>query len=282
MEAGGEEAERAGEWTTSRDSMIKSVDFSTTTESTDSEHVSLSPDGGNVFHDLSFPPVFGEPVPNIEDLYFPEQSQSNTQITNYRKKVTEKLMADLSNDDNYFVSPPSSRQTTVEKSAIQTQAGVEQFQRELNETDMDTDVDDMVVTQHGVSNSVSIVVSQERSPSECSVKPPTPEGINFLSIVNIAVDRLSDSGSDYTLVDHQSNSGSESPRPLSSLETVDDRLDMHSVSGMSGFADLEQGPILYHRKDSVLNAELDENDNLPDTLPIQVSLFCMYNLAITF
>nr|KAG5709710.1 hypothetical protein BaRGS_027735 [Batillaria attramentaria] len=129
VESNGDESGPAE--TISRDSVMKSVDFSTTTESTDSgELLSSAPTTpGDVFTDRATSPLPGAPA-NIEDLYFPGRDEIHSKFSDSRKKLTEKLMADLDNDDNYFVSPPGSRQPTVEKAATLTEAQEQNLEEE--------------------------------------------------------------------------------------------------------------------------------------------------------
>ena len=161
-----------------------------------------------------------------------------------------------------------------------------------------------------VTKSVTIVVSGEAKQQRLPSSPlrglasrgasGAGGGMNFLSIVSAAVDRLSDSGSEHTLVDHQSSSsgsprplaGSESPRLFSAHDTpkpVDSESRVSSsdsavpppqAQNSSGGREpraktraVESGPVLYvyHKRSSDPRAARDENDNLPHVTAKHVS-----------
>ena len=331
VESGGEEGN-----VYSQDSAMKSVDFSTTTESTDSGELSTSAPTtpGDVFLDRAPSPrtvsgvggVVGPSFPvehltNIDDLYLPDKGSPNTSLTRSRQELTEKLMSDLDNDDNYFVSPTATRQSTMEKTATLTELQAQRLEQELNSCDGDagagggsqssrTSSDEGGDSHHHTrtgnlnfdlnTKSVTIVVSEDGRSQRLSGSQTSQRGVdsggagsgggvNFLSIVNTAMDRLSDSGSEHTLVDHQSSSsesprplsGSESPRPLTHSENQrplngsgNTRLSSASVSPKpsTGSRSLEQGPVLYvyHKVSGGRRSPRDVNDNFQDSFAMQV------------
>ncbi|KAK7501393.1 hypothetical protein BaRGS_00007518, partial [Batillaria attramentaria] len=270
VESNGDESGPAE--TISRDSVMKSVDFSTTTESTDSgELLSSAPTTpGDVFTDRATSPLPGAPA-NIEDLYFPGRDEIHSKFSDSRKKLTEKLMADLDNDDNYFVSPPGSRQPTVEKAATLTEAQEQNLEEEVDEMELPAARAASVKSDLS-TKSVTIVVSGNSGARKASpINLPGVGGMNFLSIVNAAVDRLSDSGSEHTLVEHQSStSGSESPRPSQTGSNGEQKQNQGGdESHCDGFADVEEGPVLYHGRRRGQGSPRDENDNFTEARQAQ-------------
>lgn len=334
VESGGEEGD-----VYSQDSAMKSVDFSTTTESTDSGELSTSAPTtpGDVFLDRAPSPRSAggqgggggggpafpvERLTNIDDLYLPDKGSPNTSLTRSRQELTEKLMADLDNDDNYFVSPAGTRQSTIEKAATLTDVQAQSLEEELDSRDGGVGSRSPRTSGEGGgaphscrtgnlsfdlnTKSVTIVVSGNGRSQRASPPPSSQRGVgssgagsgggggggaNFLSIVNAAVDRLSDSGSEHTLVDHQSSSsgsprplnGSESPRPLTGSEnhgplrgsenagTLSGSVSSRPSSGSRG---LEQGPVLfvYHKVSGGHRSPRDVNDNFQDSFPTQVRI----------
>ncbi|KAK7111690.1 serine-rich adhesin for platelets-like isoform X2 [Littorina saxatilis] len=328
----------------SQDSLMKSVDFSTTTESTDSGELSTSvpTTPGDVFLDRApSPSIMGlnaggagpsfplERLLDVDEQYLPDKGFASHAggLSRSRQKLTEKYNADLDNDANYFVSPPGSRQPTVEKAATLTDAQAYNLEHELDHAGgggsggesgsngggsrvSRTDSGDAHTSRTGNLNfdlktkSVTIVVSDDgrtqrvAAPGSfqrgCSLSGPTTGGgssrngngdtksrgggMSFLSIVNAPVDRMSDSGSDHTLVDqHSSSSGS--PRPLAGSESPgfpgspnpgsESRLSSQSEQKAESTCQLQQGPVLfvYHKNSrDARSSPRDENDNLPDSL----------------
>ncbi|XP_076450781.1 uncharacterized protein LOC143286819 [Babylonia areolata] len=249
-----EESEEGGD-AHSRDSHMKSVDFSTTTESTDSGgelSTSAPTTPGDVFLDRVPSPLLGAVFPpsaaaggdhrlhDLDDLFLPHpypRSHSN------------------SRQSDSDVTPCASRQPTMEKAPTLTPSqGEEEGGRGDGEEEeagggggrgrggsATTTKANTAGTAAGSRKTVSIVVSEDdvrrhhvTSSSSSSLASPPPStttrgggragtggggGMNFLNIVQAAVDRLSDSGSEHTVVDQQSSSSSGSPRPNTGPES---------------------------------------------------------------
>lgn len=254
----------------SSDSIQKSVDFSTTTESTDSgELFSFPTTPSDVFLEYAQSPVnLNHPVTNIEDLYFPHRDSNPGGLTDSRKRMTERLMGDLDNDDNYIVSPTNSRQTTVEKALsyiddkeLRIDTKLDAVSQNKSESICHNDKDEYVKC---------IMSENDNSFNQFNKRLRTTPGISFLSIVNSAVDRLSDSGSDHTLVDHQSTTSSESPRPQCVSEFEDMSTCCSEKIQNGQFAGVEDSPVVYSQEDNLSLFHLDENDNLAGIRPCQV------------
>jgi hypothetical protein len=278
------------DWESSRN--LKSVDFSTTTESTDSGgELSSAPNTpGEVFLERTSAgvggslrmigedherqgPTFPDRVESIDDLYIPEGSLSLSSLSPLsgtgssalgltRQKLTDHLMNNMDDDgsSSYFLqSPASSRQPTVEKASTLTDNEADRLEKELGgefrypenghgERGVGGRNDSRSSGRNGGSVSVgntalraghktvSIIVSADERGRHTAVIAGTPNSAqpglvargdsnestgggnsssNFLNVDNSAADRMSDSGSDLTLVEQQSSSsGGASPRLL--------------------------------------------------------------------
>ncbi|KAL8593168.1 hypothetical protein ACOMHN_009823 [Nucella lapillus] len=212
----------------SRDSHMKSVDFSTTTESTDSGgdlSTSAPTTPGDVFLDRATSPMPhggysypGERFPDMEDLYYLRRRSS--------PPGSLSRLSDGRGDPDSDVTPCASRQPTMEKAPTLTPSQGDEEGVEGDVGGGDGGGGSRTSTSTDPKNTVSIVVSEDVRRHQVTLSSSSPlkslgggrGGMNFLNIVNAAVDRLSDSGSEHTLVDQQSSS-SGSPRPAIGSES---------------------------------------------------------------
>ncbi|XP_076458944.1 uncharacterized protein LOC143292493 [Babylonia areolata] len=252
------------------DSFTKSLGYSTTTESNDSTDFNTtassvpSPLGSySLDAGRSAPHRAGPVVASIDDLYLPDKEggSSSSGLQQYRQKLTAKIMSDLDNDDDYQVSPVSSRQPTVDSAgggagqedkgcsssisnSSNARAGspassmvVEEGNKARNPHLLNsTDCASVAAPAEHVGRGESCEDSNQESdafpeavPSHAEGFSQQPEGeratISLQSVVKAAtvVDRRSKSVSEHTLLDHLS-AISEGSRPSSTATDAPDEL----------------------------------------------------------
>ncbi|XP_046565245.1 uncharacterized protein LOC124273943 isoform X2 [Haliotis rubra] len=146
------------------------------------------------------------------------------------------LMNDDDEDGNYVVSGGPSKQSTIEKEGSVVEAGSDRNDVKIVVSDTDPSARD--VTDSG------------------SILPKSANGTHsLLTIVNAQLERLSDSGSDYTLV--------ESPRPSTDVEVSHPVL-IQTLSKDSVFeeSDRTDRSVSVSCQTSFDGHKLDENDNM--------------------
>ncbi|XP_067685890.1 protein ITPRID2-like isoform X2 [Haliotis asinina] len=157
-------------------------------------------------------------------------------ISRNREHQVNILMDDDDEDGNYLVSGGPSKQSTIEKRESVVEAGSDRNDVKIVVSDTDPSARD--VTDSG------------------SIIPKSANGTHsLLTIVNAQLERLSDSGSDYTLV--------ESPRPSTDVEVSHPVL-MQTLSKDSVFeeSDKTDKSVSVSCQTSFDIHKLDENDNL--------------------
>ncbi|XP_071101719.1 protein ITPRID2-like isoform X3 [Haliotis cracherodii] len=156
-------------------------------------------------------------------------------ISRNREHQVNVLMDDDDEDGNYVVSGSPSKQSTIEKVA--------------SVIEVDSDRNDVRIVVSDTDPSARDVIDSG------SVLPKSVNGTHsLLTIVNAQLERLSDSGSDYTLV--------ESPRPSMDVEVSHPVL-MQTLSKDSVFeeSDRTDRSVSVSCQTSFDGHKLDENDN---------------------
>ncbi|KAL8573594.1 hypothetical protein ACOMHN_007147 [Nucella lapillus] len=327
-----ESRDSQGDSLSRQDSLMRSMAYSTATESTDSTEglptlsgltspLPTTPE--SVFTDrtpavprlVAGGPSFSlDRVSNIEDLYLPHHRDSlSSKLQQYRERMTAKGTSVLGKEEDYDddddVSMDSSRQSTLDRS-VSREGKEKRDCRELpkREIRVDQEKTDCAICPNRdivgdsadsfaaeATDAVSSAADSENPNESSNETPHSAEqsrdrdqtesdkgGMMSFLILKTVTDRLSDSGSDYTLLDTQDHlsSSSESPQPapsgeysevFSRVQTPQTHADPDTVvlangsarEKLNGHSEATSGHSNPENPDSSITSDLSSPHNIP-------------------